>query len=64
MQKAYAHRIAKLRGEKSQRELAKDLKLSNSAIAMYESGKRVPKDAVKQKIADYFGTTVQAIFFD
>ncbi len=47
----------------TQREVANALKLSKSAWAMYESGDRSPRDEAKIRIADYFGTTVQSIFF-
>lgn len=44
--------------------VAAALGISVSAIAMYETGARVPRDEIKVKLADYYGTTVQALFFD
>lgn len=38
----------------SQRELAKDLNIGNSTLAMYELEKREPDFDTLQKIADYF----------
>ena len=38
--------------------------VSVSAIAMYETGMRVPRDEIKIRLADYYGSTVQALFFD
>lgn len=38
----------------SQRELAENLSISNSAIGMYESGKREPNYETLEKIADFF----------
>ena len=31
---------------------------------MYETGKRIPRDEIKIKLADYYQKTVQQIFFD
>jgi len=31
---------------------------------MYELGYRVPRDEIKMKLADYYGVTVQSLFFD
>ena len=56
-------RIKSLRGEKTQRTVADDLGISVSALGMYETGKRVPRDEVKVRMAEYFNTTVEAIFF-
>ena len=55
--------LRKLRGEITQQKVAKALKISSSALAMYECGERIPRDEIKIKIADYYGKTVQEIFF-
>lgn len=60
----YGERLIKLRGNKSQEKVAKDLGLATSAISMYETEKRVPRDSIKVALARYYGTTVQAIFFE
>ena len=44
-------------------DLSKAIGTSNSAIAMYESGKRVPRDEIKIRIAEHFSTPVETIFF-
>ncbi len=59
-----AKRLIELRGENSREWLAEKLGLSVSAIKMYESGSRIPKDDIKIKIANLFGKSVQEIFFD
>ena len=61
--KTIGARLRVLRGEKTVREVAKDLGISPSALTMYELGQRSPKDEVKKKLAEYFGTTVGALFF-
>lgn len=57
-------RLIELRGEKTQAFIAEAINISQSTYAMYETGKRVPSDEVKVRIAKYYGCTVQSIFFD
>lgn len=52
-----------LRGDRTQKEVARALKISEPAIRYYESGKRTPNDDLKLDIANYFGKTVPEIFF-
>lgn len=47
----------------SQKELADKLGLSQSMIAMMEAGERRGGDATKLKVANFFGKTVDEIFF-
>lgn len=47
---------------KSMEEVSSDLGISQSAISMYEHGDRVPRDEIKIKLADYYNTSVQALF--
>lgn len=58
-----ANRLKELRGSKSQTEVAQAVGVTPMAISLYESGERIPRDEIKVKIAEYFGTTVDAIFF-
>ena len=56
-------RLIALRGNRTQEEVARALKISVSAIGMYERGERVPRDEVKLSIAKFYDTTVQSIFY-
>jgi DNA-binding XRE family transcriptional regulator len=58
-----AKKLVELRGKRSQREVAEALGISVSALAMYETGERVPRDQVKVKIANYFKKPIHTIFF-
>ena len=60
---AYNERLKKLRGEKSQGEIAKQIGITKSSWSMYERGERIPRDETKIRIANFFGKTVQEIFF-
>lgn len=63
MAKSIGEKMRELRGDKSQSLVAKDLMISDSALSSYENDKRVPRDDVKKRIAEYYDTTVQEIFF-
>lgn len=56
-------RIRTLRGDKTMKAVADDLGISVSALGMYETGRRIPRDEVKVRMAEYFNTSVEAIFF-
>lgn len=55
--------LIELRGKRTQKNVSDGIGISQSAYAMYETGQRIPSDENKKKIADYYETTVQAIFF-
>jgi putative transcriptional regulator len=61
--KLIAKRLIELRGEKTQFEVAKEVGISLSALAMYETGNRTPRDEIKIKLAKYYGITVESLFF-
>jgi len=56
-------KLVLLRGNKTREEVAADLKISCSALGMYEQGNRIPRDEIKIKIASYYGKSVEEIFF-
>ena len=62
--KEIGNRLTKLRGNRSQQEVVKAVDISPSALSMYENGERIPRDEVKERLAAYYDTTVQALFFD
>lgn len=60
----YGEKLRLLRGDKSADEIAKAVGISVSAVGMYEREERIPRDDIKIRLAEYFETTVQAIFFE
>lgn len=58
-----AERLVKARGNKRRDEVAAAVGISLSALAMYELGERVPRDEVKVRLANYYGLSVQELFF-
>ena len=62
--KEIGERLVKLRGSIPRDVVAKTIGISVSAISMYENGERIPRDAIKIKLADFYSKSVQEIFFD
>lgn len=62
-QNIIAERLVNLRGNRTREKVAKDNHISLSALAMYETGKRMPRDEIKVSLARYYNTTVEAVFF-
>lgn len=58
-----AEKLIKARGNQSREEVSNAIGVSLSAITMYETGARIPRDEIKVKLADYYKTTVQALFY-
>ena len=55
--------LRNLRGKKSVEVVAEDLGISTSTIYMWENGERIPRDEMKIKLATYYKTSVESIFF-
>lgn len=60
---SFGKTLRKLRGNRTQEEIARNIGITKSSWAMYEREERVPRDEIKIQIARYFGVTVQDIFF-
>lgn len=58
-----AKKLRELRGEKSREEVANAVHISVSALTMYETGARTPRDEIKVSLARYYDTTVGELFF-
>ena len=58
-----ADRLIKLRGSRTQAEVAQAIGVTPSAYYMYENGDRIPRDEIKKRIAEYYKRTVNTIFF-
>ncbi len=61
--KIIGKKLVELRGNLSQEHVAKSCGISVSALSMYEQGNRVPRDEIKVKLAEFYKTSVQNIFF-
>lgn len=61
--KETGERLRKLRAERGQAEVAEAIGVSTMAISQYETGKRIPQDKIKIKLARYFGQSVESLFY-
>lgn len=61
--KVIGERLRNLRGKKKADEVSKAVGISNSALCMYERGERVPRDEVKVRLAQYYGQSIEALFY-
>lgn len=59
-------RLRRLRENKglSRKYVADACGISLSAVAMFENGLRVPRDATKSKLAELYNCSVETIFFN
>lgn len=55
--------LRELRGNLSRLTVASACGISVSALTMYETGQRVPRDEIKVKLARFYGKAVETIFF-
>ncbi|SFK73927.1 DNA-binding transcriptional regulator, XRE-family HTH domain [Bacillus sp. 5mfcol3.1] len=62
--KKVAENLLNLRNGKTREEVAEEIGISVSTLQMYENAKRIPRDSIKVKLANFYGVTVQSIFFD
>lgn len=56
-------KLRELRGDKTQECVAREIGITRSSLAMYERNERIPRDEVKVKISQYYGISVQDLFF-
>jgi transcriptional regulator with XRE-family HTH domain len=58
-------RLRKLRTDRgwSMAYVARQLEIGYSSMISYEYGVRVPSDKVKVRIADFYGVSVESIFY-
>ncbi len=61
--KEIGKKLKELRGERRINEVAEALGISPSALSMYETGTRIPRDVIKIKIANYYGVNISDIFY-
>lgn len=55
-------KLVDLRGSKSREEVANANKISVSALGMYETGKRIPRDEIKLSLARYYKISIEELF--
>ena len=63
MQREMPNRLAEARGEKPCTVVARELGIPYSTMRAYEKGRRRPPDRVKVRLAEFYHTTVQELFY-
>lgn len=61
--KLIGERLRNFRGDIPREIICEDVGISTSALAMYETGQRIPRDEIKVALARRYNTTVEALFF-
>lgn len=61
--KAIGRRLTELRGSKTQKEVAGAVNISVSALSMYESGERIPRDNIKIRLSKYYNKPIVELFY-
>lgn len=61
--KIIGYRVMLLRGERTQKEVAQAIGISEGQLRHIESGRTSPNDKVKPKMAKYFCVSLVALFF-
>lgn len=56
-------KLKELRGNRTTAEIAEMVGISDSALKMYETDERVPRDGIKVKLAAIYGVSVGSLFF-
>lgn len=56
-------RLIAARGDRTQQEVADAVGVTRSALGMYETGDRVPRDDIKVRLADYYAIPIQDLFY-
>ena len=59
-----AERLKKLRGNKSVETVANELGITPQAVYQYEKGVRIPTDEMKIRIATFYKSSVESIFYE
>lgn len=57
-------RLKELRGDRNRDKVAEAVGISSSALGMYECNKRIPRDDVKKRHADFYNVSIQQLFFE
>lgn len=58
----FGERLRMLRGTRSQKEVAKGLRMPQTTLSTLENQQTVPRGEVLRRLADYFGTGVDYFF--
>ncbi|MDE7124422.1 MAG: helix-turn-helix domain-containing protein [Eubacterium sp.] len=60
------NRLRELREQNAEtvRQTAEAVNISESALRMYETGKRIARDEIKERLANHYKSSIASIFFN
>lgn len=58
-----AERLVSARGQERRADVCKAVGISLSALSMYETGNRVPRDPIKVRLAKHYRKSVEELFY-
>lgn len=61
--KQAGEKLKELRGCRTQTGVARAVGITPSALSMYESGERVPRDEVKERLCAYYHVPIASVFY-
>lgn len=56
-------RLRKLRGSRTEKEVAAGVGITLVSLACYERGERIPRDEVKLRFATFYNVPIDSIFY-
>ena len=62
--KKIARRLREARAGRYESDVCEACGIVRSALCQYETGRRIPMDEIKVRLAQYYGKTVQELFYD
>lgn len=62
--KTTAENLYRLRGDRTKKEVADAVGVTEKSISQYEHGERIPNDAVKVRLAAYYNKTAEELFYN
>lgn len=58
-----SNNLRELRGIRTRTGVARETGIAYSTLQSYEEGRRTPPGSVMQRLADYYGVSIESIFF-
>lgn len=56
-------RLVLARGKIPRWKVCRAVGIALNTLSMYETGKRIPRDNIKKKLADFYGKSVEELFY-
>lgn len=61
--KKICKKLQECRGNRTLKEVADAVGISESALWMYENEQRIPRDEIKIELAKFYGVSIEELFY-